>query len=175
MALQKKIHENEALQRTIIENGENKRLQALEKQKQKEDDIRYMDEYCKVVEKQENERKAHFKNIELKSNSFLAKMSATVLKDIDAKNKMEEENIKKYENEKEARLVAREKSKLEKIRNNKISMRHFLDKQVEEKRQQIDFEKYLDNCQAKIWNKDREVIKEQNSIHNQKVSLYKLN
>jgi hypothetical protein len=159
------------LQKTLIENEENKRLQAIQKQKQKEDDIMYMAEYSKVVEKQENTRKAYFKNIELKANSFLSKMSATVLKDIDAKNKMDEEKIKQYGIEKEGRLVAKERNKLEQIHHNKISMRHFLDKQVEEKRQQGEFDKYLDDCQAKIWNTDREVVKEQNNIFNRKVSF----
>ena len=57
------------------------------------------------------------------------------------------------------------------IHHNKISMRHFLDKQVEEKRQQEDFDKYLDKCQAKIWNTDREVIKEKNNIYNIKINF----
>lgn len=128
-----------------------------------------MEEYTKLQEKQENERKAYFRNIEAKSNNFLAKMSATVLKDIENKNKEENERVKKYLQEKEERMVAKERAKLEEIRNQKREMRAFLDLQCEEKKKQRDFEKYLDNAQARIWNTDREVIKEQNSIENQKV------
>ena len=162
--------ENEALQKTLLENEENRRLQAIQKENQRIDDIKAMDEYTALQEKQENERKAYFRNIEMKSNNFLAKMSQTVLKDIENRNKEEEDRVKRYLQEKEERLVAKEKAKLEEIRQNKRDMRGFLDMQVDEKRKQRDFEKYLENAQAKIWNTDREVIKEQNNIINQKVS-----
>jgi len=164
------VVENEALQKTLLENEENRRLQAIQKENQRIDDIKAMDEYTALQEKQENERKAYFRNIEMKSNNFLAKMSQTVLKDIENRNKEEEDRVKRYLQEKEERLVAKEKAKLEEIRQNKRDMRGFLDMQVDEKRKQRDFEKYLENAQAKIWNTDREVIKEQNNIINQKVS-----
>lgn len=169
----KKVVENESLQKTLLENEENKRLQAIQKEKDRQDDIRAMEEYTKLQEKQENERKAYFRNIEMKSNSFLAKMSQTVLKDIENKNKQEEERVKKYLQEKEERTVRKEKAKLEEIRQGKRDMRAFLDMQVDDKKKQKDFEKYLENAQAKIWNTDREVIKEQNYLFNQKVSKAK--
>lgn len=101
-------------------------------------------------------------------------MSQTVLKDIDNKNKLEDERGKQYLKEKEERLVAKEKIKMEEIRRQKLEMRSFLDKQVEEKKKQRDFEKFLDQAQAKIWNTDREVIKEQTKIINEKVSFLSL-
>lgn len=168
--IQKKILENEALQQTLIQNEENRKIQAQIKERERLEDIRSMEEYSKVLEKQENERKAYFRNIESKANSFLAKMSQTVLKDIDNKNKMEEEKISKYLQEKEERQLAKDKEKLEQIRLQKREMRHFLDKQVEEKKMYKDFDKFLDGAQAKIWNTDREVNKEQSAIINGKVS-----
>lgn len=106
----------------------------------------------------------------MKANNFLSKMSQTVLKDMENANKQEEERMKKYMQEKEERLVAKEKAKLEEIRLQKRDMRGFLDKQVEEKRKYKDFEKYLETAQAKIWNTDREVAKEQGTLINGKVS-----
>ncbi len=170
--MQKKIQENEALKRTLLENDENKRLQLIAKNKERVEDIKSIEEYTKVLDKQENERKAYFRNIEMKANNFLAKMSQTVLKDIENANKQEEEKMKKYMQEKEERLVAKEKAKLEEIRLQKRDMRSYLDKQVEEKKKYKDFEKYLESAQAKIWNTDREVSKEQGSLINEKVRKF---
>ena len=59
----------------MIENEENKRLQAIAKEKERIDDIESMERYSKVLEKLENDRKAYFKNIENKANNFHAKMT----------------------------------------------------------------------------------------------------
>ncbi len=156
----------------MIQNEENKKLQAIQKQKERFDDIKSAEDYTKVLDKQENDRKMYFKNIELKANNFLAKMSATVLKDIENKNKEDEEKVKKYEREKEEKILEKEKKQLEKIRLQKIEMRHFLDSQVEEKKRQKEFENYIEKAQAHVWNTDVEVNKEQNMIVAKKVIYF---
>lgn len=156
----------------MIQNEENKKLQAIQKQKERIDDIKSAEDYTKVLDKQENDRKMYFKNIELKANNFLAKMSATVLKDIENKNKEDEEKVKKYEREKEEKILEKERKQLEKIRLQKREMRHFLDSQVEEKKRQKEFENYIEKAQAHVWNTDVEVNKEQNRIVAEKVILF---
>lgn len=156
----------------MIQNEENKKLQAIQKQKERLDDIKSAEDYTKVLDKQENDRKMYFKNIELKANNFLAKMSATVLKDIENKNKEDEEKVKKYEREKEEKILEKERKQLEKIRLQKREMRHFLDSQVEEKKRQKEFENYIEKAQAHVWNTDVEVNKEQNRIVAEKVIIF---
>jgi len=156
----------------LIQNEENKKLQAIQKQKERLDDIKSAEDYTKVLDKQENDRKMYFKNIELKANNFLAKMSATVLKDIENKNKEDEEKVKKYEREKEEKILEKERKQLEKIRLQKREMRHFLDSQVEEKKRQKEFENYIEKAQAHVWNTDVEVNKEQNRIVAEKVIFF---
>jgi hypothetical protein len=156
----------------LIQNEENKKLQAIQKQKERLDDIKSAEDYTKVLDKQENDRKMYFKNIELKANNFLAKMSATVLKDIENKNKEDEEKVKKYEREKEEKILEKERKQLEKIRLQKREMRHFLDSQVEEKKRQKEFENYIEKAQAHVWNTDVEVNKEQNRIVAEKVIIF---
>lgn len=156
----------------MIQNEENKKLQAIQKQKERLDDIKSAEDYTKVLDKQENDRKMYFKNIELKANNFLAKMSATVLKDIENKNKEDEEKVKKYEREKEEKILEKERKQLEKIRLQKREMRHFLDSQVEEKKRQKEFENYIEKAQAHVWNTDVEVNKEQNRIVAEKVIFF---
>lgn len=172
-AIDKKIEEREKLQKTLLENEENKRLQEINRQREKLDDIKSIEEYTKVLEKQENERKLYFKNIENKANNFLAKMSQTVLKDIENKNKEENERIKKYLQEKEERIVERERQKLEQIKQNKRDMRAFLDKQVADKQREKEFQDMLNKEQARIWNTDKDLQVDQNTIINGKVrNLY---
>ena len=130
-----------------------------------------MEDYSKVLDKQENERKLYFKNIENKASNFLAKISATVLKDVDNKNKEENERVKKYEEEKEARLQAKEMEKLMVIKQGKKNMRSFLDKKIEENRREKEFQDKLNKEQARIWNRDKELQVEQNRNINGRVSL----
>jgi hypothetical protein len=160
------------LQKTLIQNDENKKLQAIQKQKERMDDIKSAEDYTKVLDKQENDRKMYFKNIELKANNFLAKMGATVLKDIENRNKEDEEKVKKYEREKEEKILEKERRQLEKIRQQKREMREFLNSQVEEKKRQKEFENYIEKAQAYVWNTDVEVNKEQNRIVNEKVIFF---
>lgn len=152
-----------------MENEENKRIQAIAKEREKFEDIRSIEEYTKVLEKQENERKQYFKNIENKASNFLAKMSQTVLKDIENKNKEENEKMKKYLIEKENKLLIKEKEKLEQIKNNKKEMKAFLDKQVDEKRKERDFQQSLNKEQAKVWNLDKEAQVDQNQYISEKI------
>ena len=169
MNIQKKVIENEALQRTLIQNEENKRLQAIAKEQQRLEDIKSAEEYTKVLEKQENERKAYFKNIENKSNNFLSKVGKTILKEVEENNRLEEEKMAKYLKEKEERAVQKEKEKQEEIRIKKKEMRAFLDKQVEQKKLKKEFEKYIDSAQAGIWTKDKEVEKAQEQEVHEKI------
>lgn len=160
------------MQKTLIQNEENRKLQTLALKKEKADDVRAAEEYTKVLDKQENERKAYFKNIENKSNNFLAQMTKSVLKDTEQKNKEEEERILRYQKEKEERLCDEDKMKLEQLRLNKRAMREFLDKQVEEKKKFKDFHNYLDKEQARIWNMDKEIFNMQEREIGEKVEKF---
>lgn len=100
---QKKIKEREALQKTLKDNELNKIKLQEQIKKEKEDDVRATQEYAKILEKQENERKEYFNKIERNSNSFMSKMAETVLKEMQLKSKEEEERIQRYLSEKESR------------------------------------------------------------------------
>ncbi len=167
--LNKKIQNYEALQQTLKENEENKRIQAINRENEKFDDIRSIEEYTKVLEKQENERKLYFQNIENKASNFLAKMSQTVLKDIENKNKIENEKMQKYLQEKEEKLVMKEKEKFSKIQNGKKDLKAYLDMQVEEKKKEREFQQLLNKEQARIWNTDKDSFKYQTELISEKI------
>lgn len=103
MMADKKQDEREQLHKTLKDNELNKVKQLECLRKEKEDDVRAAEELTKVLDKQEQERVEYFKRIERNGNNFMSKMVGTVLKDMENKNKEEEERMKTYLQEKELR------------------------------------------------------------------------
>ena len=101
--IKKKVEEKEALQKTLKDNELNKIKLIEQLKKERDEDVRCTQEYAKILEKQENERKEYFNRIERNSNNFMSNMVKTVLKDMDVKNKDEEDRMKKYLSDKERR------------------------------------------------------------------------
>ena len=78
LAIEKKLAEKAALQKTLKDNEIHKQKLAEEARKEREDDIKIMEDDAKVKEKQENERIEYFKKIERNANSFMDKVIQTV-------------------------------------------------------------------------------------------------
>ena len=100
-AINKKEEEKAALKVLLNENELRKKVLAAQLEQERELDLQACREYARVLDKQEKDRNDYFKVRSLKSNEFMSKMIDTVLKDIDNKNKLEEEAIRKYEIEKD--------------------------------------------------------------------------
>jgi len=81
-------------------------------------------------------------------------MADTVIKDMEERFKREEENIRKYQQEKDVREKEADEVKRRNIHDGKKDIKRFLDMQVEEKRKINNFEKSLNSEQAKIWKTD---------------------
>jgi hypothetical protein len=67
--------------------------------------VRAMEEFEKVLDKQENERREYFNKIEKNANNFKLKIAEDVLKDMNNKNIDEESKMKNYLAEKEKRFI----------------------------------------------------------------------
>lgn len=103
VAIDKKIKEKEALQKTLKDNELNKIRVTEALKKEREEDIQIMQEYARVLDKQEQDRVEYFKSIERNANNFMSKMATTVLKERNDKNKEDEERMNKFLAEKERR------------------------------------------------------------------------
>ena len=154
LAIEKKLAEKAALQKTLKDNEIHKQKLAEEARKEREDDIKIMEDDAKVKEKQENERIEYFKKIERNANSFMDKMIQTVLKEQEDKNKEEEEKIRQYNLFRDQQADLEEQRRKQKIIENKKMIKNFLDKQCEEKRKEKEFEHQIDLCQGRIWEQD---------------------
>ena len=154
LAIEKKLAEKAALQKTLKDNEIHKQKLAEEARKEREDDIKIMEDDAKVKEKQENERIEYFKKIERNANSFMDKVIQTVLKEQEDKNKEEEEKIRQYNLFRDQQADLEEQRRKQKIIENKKMIKNFLDKQCEEKRKEKEYEHQIDLCQGRIWEQD---------------------
>lgn len=169
--IKKKIEAKESLLKTIEENKHNKILKEKQLQKERDDDMKCMEEYNRILEKQEADRANYFKNIEAKSTDFMAKMTDTVLKNLKEKNDVNEKRMDDFLKQKEEKAVLAEKERIIKNKEDKKKMKEFLDMQVEEKKKLGEFEKDLDAEQAFIIKKDYELYEEYKRDAAQKVCL----
>ena len=72
------------------------------------------------------------------------------------RKRMEDENLQKYEMEKEMRARLEDERKAARVQAEKQEMRSLLAKQMDEKRQREAAEKALNDEQAQIWRKDKD-------------------
>ena len=157
---QKKIECKIALHKTLDENEVNRIKKQKIKQEEAEDDIRCVEESKKILEKQENDRKQYYKNIELKSNDLMSKMTESILKDLKEKNKKAEERMNEFLVKQDQKALEEEKHILMKKKLERNDMRKFLDYQVEEKKKNSMFEKQIDEEQANLIKEDQNLFAE---------------
>lgn len=101
MMLKKKVEEKDALQKTLKDNSLNKVKMIEQLKREREEDVRCTQEYAKILEKQENDRKEYFARIERNSTAFMGGAVQNVLRNMENKNKQEEERMNNYLSEKE--------------------------------------------------------------------------
>jgi hypothetical protein len=87
----------------LEENEEFKKRQIEKDLKERELDKKYMEDYSKILDKQEREREEYFKKCNNKQKLFMDRMANTVIKEQEYNLKEEENKIKKYQDEKNKR------------------------------------------------------------------------
>lgn len=145
---------NEALKQTLKENELNKLKQLEQLKKEKADDIRSCEENAKIEERKELERKLYFKKIERNANNFMTGKAQEALDKMKRDEKEEDEKMNFYAMQKNKVEQEKEDKENARRKQQKIDMKKYLDMQVAEKQKEKDFEKLLDDEQARIWNRD---------------------
>jgi len=85
------LNDNEKLK---IKRGEEAKIE-------REQDIKFMDDYTKILDKQEKDRADYFKKCESRQMDFMNRMVETVVKERNIKEKEDEEKMLKYQSEKD--------------------------------------------------------------------------
>ena len=153
---EQKRRRNVELNKALEENERNKKNQKILQDKQKEEDLLFLDEQRKMDLRLEQQREYLLNKIKNKSERFTNKAAQDKVDKIKRDQEEEEKKMIFYMNEK-AR-IADEKEMKEKLRRQqeKKEMKKYYDMQVEEKRKDSEFEKLLDGEQARIWKRDVE-------------------
>jgi hypothetical protein len=152
--LERKKAEKLAMEKTIEDNLLRRKILAEEEKKEREDDIRIMEDALALDIKKENERKEYFQKIERNANVFSGKAIETVLKAQKEKMRMEEEKLKEYERIMNERAKEDDERRLREIAQGKINYRNYLDKQVARRKLNDEYEKKVDLEQGRIWKED---------------------
>jgi hypothetical protein len=159
-AKEKKEAEKRAMEQTIKDNELRKKILEEQAKKEKEDDIQIMKDHAAVEERKENERRAYFNRIERNANSFMDSAINTVLREQREKEMEEEEQLRKYNEFKEKMEAEDEYNRLKRIKEGKVNLRNYLDKQVAYKKLQAKKEHEVDVAQGKVWDKDVKIYNE---------------
>ena len=158
--LERKKAEKLAMEKTKEDNLLRRKILAEEEKKEREDDIRIMEDALALDIKKENERKEYFNKIERNANVFSGKAIETVLKAQKEKMRMEEEKLKEYERIMNERAKEDDERRLREIAQGKINYRNYLDKQVARRKLNDEYEKKVDLEQGRIWKEDTKRFRE---------------
>ena len=166
---EKKIKENEALNRAIKENELKKERLKQQIKKQKEDDILSLEELKKTEEKQDLERKFYFDRIKNYGNKYSCQNAEEIIEKMKETQKKEDEKIQHYYEEKRKEADEKERKAILRRKEERKELKKYLDMQVEEKKKEEDFLKALDSEQARIWNVDAKKYYEDEKIIDGKI------
>jgi len=154
--LEKRRQEREYLQTMLQENELQKKRQMEDQEHERIEDVKAQESYNRMLEQQELDRVKEVEDREKRAQEFMGRMADTVIKNMDAKQKEEEDKIRQYEIEKETQDRRHDNRARKKVEDEKRRMREFLAKQVEEKKKRENIEKELNDEQAQMWRRDRE-------------------
>ena len=101
VAIEKKKQERDYFEQIMAENEKNQTLMKVQKEKERQADIKMQEAYSKMLERQELDRKNEFAARERRQQDFMNRMADGVIREMDDLLKHEDEMIKKYERERE--------------------------------------------------------------------------
>ena len=151
---EEKRKRNIELNKALEENEKNRKNLKLMQDKQREEDLKFLEEERKMDIRKEQQREYLLNKIKNKFNNSSNPQAEQKVKQIYSDQDEEDKKMIYYMNEKSR--IADEKEMKEKIKRQKEikELKKYYDMQVEEKKKEEQFEKILDGEQARIWKKD---------------------
>ena len=138
------------------ENEDNRRKAQLEAKLEKETDIKMQNEYTRLLQQMEAQRDREKKEREDKIKRIMSSFADSVVKDQKEVIRAEDEKMMKHIMANIDRENDQERRKLDLIRKQKVEMREFLTRQVQDKDIRKREELEINKKQAEIWAKDQE-------------------
>lgn len=138
------------------ENEDNRRKAQIEAKLEKETDIKMQNEYTRLLQQMEAQRDREKKEREDKIKRIMSSFADSVVKDQKEVIRAEDEKMMKHIMANIDRENDQERRKLDLIRKQKVEMREFLTRQVQDKDIRKREELEINKKQAEIWAKDQE-------------------
>ena len=157
---EEKRRRNLELNKALEENEKNRKNLKIIQDKQKVEDLQFLEEQKKMDIRLEQQREYLLNQIKTRFNNASNPQAEEKVKEAEKAQQEEDKKIIFYMNEK--CRIADEKEMKEKIRRQKEKkeLKKYYDMQVEEKKKDEEFEKVIDGEQARIWKKDCEKYNE---------------
>ena len=151
---EEKRKRNIELNKALEENERKRKNLKLIQERQKEEDLQFLEEQKKMDIRKEQQRENLLNKIKNKFNVAYSQEAENQVRKIQTDQEEEDKKMIHYMNEK--CRIADEKEMNEKIKREKEKkeLKKYYDMQVEERKKEEEFEKVLDGEQARIWKKD---------------------
>lgn len=169
MYMEKRRQEREYLQAMLTENEKRKAHQANQRDRERAEDVAAQEAYTAMLKQQEDDRQAEFERREKRAQEFMGRMADTVLKEMDARQRDEDEKVRQYEMEREMQERLNDQLQFQRHKDEQKRMRDTLARQVAEKKRRERMEKDFNDEQARMWKMDRELFEKQEAELNDKI------
>ena len=169
--MDRKKKENDALRKAINENEIKKQRLKEQFKKEREDEIKINEERGRMQDKQDQERKRYYDTIKNNGNKYSLKQAEEILEKMQKAQKAEDEKIQYYYDAKTKEANEKAAKEIQRRHKEREEMKKYYDMQIEEKRKEKEFLRYLDEEQARIWNIDCKKYYDDEKIAENKVKL----
>jgi len=157
---EEKRKRNIELNKALKENEENRKNIKVLLDKQREEDLQFLDEQRKMDIRAEQEREYLLNKIKRNCDRYTNKKAQDKIDQIKRDQEEEEKKMIFYMNETARRADEKEMKEKIKRAQEKKELKKYYDMQVEEKKKDSEFEKLLDGEQARIWKRDCQKYRE---------------
>ena len=168
--LAKKAKEKEAYNQIQIANIEFKKTQLEKRKQERESDKKAIEEYSRILDKQEQDRVDYFKKCENRQNDFMTRMAENVVKVSDNKLAKEDEKIQKYQNDRDHQEKQEEERRKKKQQDQKKETKNILDMQINYKKNVNEQDRNENLQMAKFFQQDAKQFENQENEKNKKVN-----
>ena len=169
--MDRKKKENDALRKAINENEIKKQRLKEQFKKEREDEIKINEERGRMQDKQDQERKRYYDTIKNNGNKYSLKQAEEILEKMQQAQKAEDEKIQYYYDAKTKEANEKAAKEIQRRHKEREEMKKYYDMQIEEKRKEKEFLRYLDEEQARIWNIDCKKYYDEEKLAENKVKL----
>ena len=101
MYLEKRRQERDYLQAMLRDNEKRKAEHERDVERERVDDVAAQEAYTAMLKQQEDDRREEFERREKRAQEFMGRMADTVIKQMDEKQREEDEKVRQYEMERE--------------------------------------------------------------------------